>query len=153
MHLIGCTISELDIPSKPVTKKHTGRVHIAWTGFELATLLAIGTDCIESYKSQLSCDHDGPKKGHSGLKLRVRIPFTRCVLDTTLCHKVCQWLATGQWFSLGTLVSTHNSPLCYSIVVLITHNSPLFYSIVVLITHNSPLCYSIVVLITKENYG
>jgi hypothetical protein len=24
----------------------------------------------------------------------------RCVLDTTLCDKVCQWLATGWWFSL-----------------------------------------------------
>ena len=23
------------------------------------------------------------------------------VLDTTLCDKVCQWLATGWWFSLG----------------------------------------------------
>jgi hypothetical protein len=25
------------------------------------------------------------------------------VLNTTLCDKVCQWLATGQWFSLGTV--------------------------------------------------
>ena len=24
----------------------------------------------------------------------------RCVLNTTLCDKVCQWLATGRWFSL-----------------------------------------------------
>ena len=23
----------------------------------------------------------------------------RCVLDTTLCDKACQWLATGRWFS------------------------------------------------------
>jgi hypothetical protein len=31
-------------------------------------------------------------------------------LDTTLCDKVCQLLATGLWFSLGTLVSsTHKS--------------------------------------------
>ena len=28
----------------------------------------------------------------------------RGVLDTTLYDKVCQWLATGQWFSWGTLV-------------------------------------------------
>jgi hypothetical protein len=27
------------------------------------------------------------------LMLRVRIPLIRCVLDTTLCDKVCQWLA------------------------------------------------------------
>ena len=29
------------------------------------------------------------------------------VLDTTLCEKNCQLLATGQWFSPGTLVSLH----------------------------------------------
>jgi hypothetical protein len=27
---------------------------------------------------------------------------------TTLCDKVCQWLATGRWFSLGPLVSSTN---------------------------------------------
>jgi hypothetical protein len=32
----------------------------------------------------------------------------RGVLDTTLCDKVCQWLATGQWFSLGSPVSFTN---------------------------------------------
>ena len=30
------------------------------------------------------------------------------VLDTTLCDKVCQCLATGQWFSHGTPVSSTN---------------------------------------------
>jgi hypothetical protein len=29
-------------------------------------------------------------------------------LDTILCDKVCQWLATCQWFSLGTTVSSTN---------------------------------------------
>ena len=28
--------------------------------------------------------------------------------DTTLCDKVCQWLAAGQWFSSGTPVSSTN---------------------------------------------
>ena len=32
----------------------------------------------------------------------------RSVLDTTLGDKVCQWLAAGQWFSLGTLVFSTN---------------------------------------------
>ena len=32
----------------------------------------------------------------------------RGVLDITLCDKVCQGLATGQWFSTGTLVSSTN---------------------------------------------
>ena len=44
----------------------------------------------------------------SPLKLWVRIPFRRGVLDTTLCDKVCQWLATGWWFSLGSPVSSTN---------------------------------------------
>ena len=30
------------------------------------------------------------------------------VLDTALCDKVCQWLATGHWFSLGTPVFSTN---------------------------------------------
>ena len=30
------------------------------------------------------------------------------VLETTLCDKVCQWLTAGQWFSLGTPVSSTN---------------------------------------------
>jgi len=29
----------------------------------------------------------------------VRIPIRRGVFDTTLCDKVCQWLATDWWFS------------------------------------------------------
>jgi len=32
----------------------------------------------------------------------------RGVLDTTLCDKVCQRLATGQWFSLSTPVTYIN---------------------------------------------
>jgi hypothetical protein len=35
----------------------------------------------------------------SPLKFRGWIPLRRCVLDTTLCDKVCQWLAPGRWFS------------------------------------------------------
>ena len=40
----------------------------------------------------------------SPLTIWVRIPLSRSVLNTTLCLKVCQWLATGRWFSPGTLV-------------------------------------------------
>jgi hypothetical protein len=32
----------------------------------------------------------------------------RGVVNTVLCDKVCQWLATGQWFSPGTAVSSIN---------------------------------------------
>ena len=41
----------------------------------------------------------------SPLKLWVRIPLRRGVLDTTWCDQVCQWLATGRWFSPCTPVS------------------------------------------------
>ena len=44
----------------------------------------------------------------SPLMLWVRTPLRRGVLVTTLCYKVCQWLATGPWFSLGTSVSPTN---------------------------------------------
>jgi hypothetical protein len=44
----------------------------------------------------------------SPLKLWVRIPLMRGVLDATLCYKVCQWLATGRWFSPGTPVPSTN---------------------------------------------
>jgi hypothetical protein len=35
-------------------------------------------------------------------------PLRRGVLDITLCDKVCQWLAVGRWFSVGTPVSSTN---------------------------------------------
>ena len=35
------------------------------------------------------------------------------VLDTTFCDKVCQGLATGRWFSLGTLISSTNKTDCH----------------------------------------
>ena len=44
----------------------------------------------------------------SPLILWVGIPFRRGVLNTTLCDKVCQWLATGRWFSQDTPVSFTN---------------------------------------------
>ena len=50
------------------------------------------------------------------LTLRVRIPLRRGVLDTTLCDKVCQWLATGQWFSPGPLVSSTNKTDRHNII-------------------------------------
>ena len=36
-------------------------------------------------------------------------------LDTTLCDKVCQWLATGRWFSLCTLIFSTNKTDRYDI--------------------------------------
>jgi hypothetical protein len=44
----------------------------------------------------------------SPLTLWVRIQLRQGVLYATLCDPVCQWLATGLWFSQGTLVSSTN---------------------------------------------
>jgi hypothetical protein len=41
----------------------------------------------------------------SPLKLWVRTPVRRGVPNTTLCDKVCQWLAAGRSFSPGSPVS------------------------------------------------
>ena len=51
----------------------------------------------------------------SSLTLWVRTLLMRDQLDTTLCDKVCLWLAAGQWFSLGILVSSTNITDCYNL--------------------------------------
>ena len=43
----------------------------------------------------------------------------RGVLDTTLCDQVCHLLATGQWFSPCTLVSSSNKTKCYDITEML----------------------------------
>jgi hypothetical protein len=49
----------------------------------------------------------------SPLTLWVRTPPMWCVLDTTLCDNVFQWLATGRWFSPGTPVPSTNKSDCH----------------------------------------
>ena len=39
---------------------------------------------------------------------KVALRLLRVILDTTLCDKVRKLLATGQWFSPSTLVSSTN---------------------------------------------
>jgi hypothetical protein len=41
-------------------------------------------------------------------KLWARTPHRQGVLDTTLCDKVCHWLASGRWYSLCIPVSSTN---------------------------------------------
>ena len=72
------------------------------------TLSTPGPSCSWSYGSWIynylwyQCLHVSP------LKLWVRIPLRRGVLDTRLCDKVCQWLAAGLWFSWSTPISSTN---------------------------------------------
>jgi hypothetical protein len=55
----------------------------------------------------------------SPLKIWVRTLLRRCVLDTTLCDKVCQLVATGQWFFPGTPVSSTNKTNCHDITEIL----------------------------------
>ena len=48
----------------------------------------------------------------SPLKVEFESHSWRGLLDTTFCDTVCQWLATGQWFSPVTLFSSTNIPDC-----------------------------------------
>ena len=41
------------------------------------------------------------------------------VLDTTLCDEVCQWFATGRWFSLDTPVSSTNKTDCHDVIEIL----------------------------------
>jgi len=55
----------------------------------------------------------------SVLTLWVRIPLRREVLDTTLCGKVCLWLAECRWFYPGTPVSSTNKTDRHDIIELL----------------------------------
>jgi hypothetical protein len=55
----------------------------------------------------------------SPLMLWVWISSGRGVLDTKVCDKVCQWLAAGQWFSLGTPVSSINKTDCHNVTEIL----------------------------------
>ena len=57
------------------------------------------------------------------LTLRVRILLRRCVLDTTLCDKVCQWLAASRWFYLGIPVSSTNKTDMHAILLKFSLNT------------------------------
>ena len=58
------------------------------------------------------------------ITLWVRITLRWGVLNT-VCDKICQWLAAGRWFSLGTLISSTNKTDCHDIVESgIKHHNP-----------------------------
>jgi hypothetical protein len=53
------------------------------------------------------------------ITIHFQVRSWRGVLDTTLCDKVCQWLATGRWFYLGTAVSSINKIDRYNITEIL----------------------------------
>jgi hypothetical protein len=50
---------------------------------------------------------------------KIPVVTWQSVLDTTLCDKVCQWLATGRWFSSDTPVSSTNKTDCHDITEIL----------------------------------
>jgi hypothetical protein len=63
--------------------------------------------CTERLTLILNFTRDVLKRNNGQLWTNISRSW-RGVLDTTLCDKVCQWLATGRWFSSGTSVSSTN---------------------------------------------
>ena len=62
---------------------------------------------------------------HSSCEFKSWSWCTWGVLDTTLCDKVCQWLATDLWFSTATPVSSTNITDCHDIIESgVKHHSP-----------------------------
>jgi hypothetical protein len=41
--------------------------------------------------------------------------------NTTLCDKICQWLAAGRWFSPGTTVSSTNKTYRHNITEILSN--------------------------------
>ena len=66
------------------------------------------------------------------------------VLVTTLCVKVCQWLATGLWFSHGTPVSSTNKTARHDITEILLK--------IVLKTINHNLCSAFRTDISKHSH-
>jgi hypothetical protein len=67
----------------------------------------------------------------SPLTLWVPIPLRQGVLGTTTCDKVCQWLATGLWFSPSTPISSTNKFHRHDITPIllkVASNIPLYFS-------------------------
>jgi hypothetical protein len=59
-------------------------------------------ECLEPFEFNISSRFDCKCKilySNKGIKLCVWIPLRWGVVNTTFCDKVCQWLATGRWFS------------------------------------------------------
>jgi len=94
----------LDIHANPVYMYRTSQVHVRSLSPYIKYHVYLGLLWPWLYGNWIYnylCD-----QCLSPLKLWVRPRSWRGVLDATLCDKVCQWLATGWWFSPGTLVSS-----------------------------------------------
>ena len=92
---------------------------MVWTGYFLRRWWSLMTNAISwifimlaHWNNSLQVDKLFHLKTLTGLQahrsLLLRCEFETQSGDTTLWDKVCQWLATGRFFSSGTLVSSTN---------------------------------------------
>ena len=81
----------------------------------------------------------------SPLTLWVWTPLRRRVLDATLCDKVCHWLVTGRWFSLGHLVSSINKTDCHNIAEILLKVALNIITLTLMHIFNNGICCTTVV--------
>jgi hypothetical protein len=91
--------------------------HFHYLAFKICGLLII----LPIHSWNVSCELNEISKCLLVLCLVIISCFyqLRGVPDTTLCDKVCQWLAAGRWFSLGTPASTTNKTDCHEIAEIL----------------------------------
>jgi len=77
----------MDFLSRPLILKHM--IHIDYCNYSISS-------------SKWSVSFTWVQLCHQYVSCKFEPRSWRGVLDTTLCDKVCQWLATGQWFSPST---------------------------------------------------
>jgi hypothetical protein len=108
---------------------------LPWSRFELTTSVVIGTDCIGGCKSNchmITATTAPPRIWEIILLPKIKCLCNQCLSPlmlwvrisiraryTTLCDKVCQWLATGLWFSPGPTVSPTNKTDCHNITEIL----------------------------------
>jgi hypothetical protein len=73
----------------------------------------------------------------------------RNVFGTILCDKVCQWLATGQWFSLGTPVSSIHKTDRHDIIEILLKVALITMAIVPYLCVRVIVCVKIDVFLCK----
>ena len=58
-------------------------------------------------------------------------PIRRCVLDTTLCNKVCHWLTTDMWFPPTKKTDRHDiTEILLTVALTTTTQTPTMFNIV-----------------------
>ena len=68
---------------------------------QIKTYMANDMGCFRDWRTDVPTEHPFHRPCNqclSPLALWVRTPFRRCVLDTTLYDKVCQWFAASRCF-------------------------------------------------------